>query len=155
MLTHAPTVFNDGGEVYLWHKVIEDQDILGVGGIISTVRNDGEDKRTNIPSCPTSPAQPPDGPQPTEPFETYPTSPEPMEDTLEHTGSARHADDAPAEAAEMHEARRTLHNANDHVRGRITPTPPNPACTDLHDAPAETATMHKACLTDRDKVGNA
>ncbi|KAF8594028.1 hypothetical protein BDV93DRAFT_565858 [Ceratobasidium sp. AG-I] len=136
------------------HKVIEDSGVPVDGGIVSSAQNDGEDEITNVPSRPTSPAHSPDATQPPEPLETYPASPELMGDTLEHTGSVRHADDAPAEAAEAHEARRTLHNANDHIRGRITPTPPNPACTDLHDAPAETATTHKVRLTDRDEVGN-
>ncbi|KAF8595256.1 hypothetical protein BDV93DRAFT_528816 [Ceratobasidium sp. AG-I] len=155
MRTRAPTVFNDGGEVCLRHKVIEDSGVPVDGGIVSSAKNDGEDEITNAPSRPTSPAHSPDATQPPEPLETYPASPEPMGDTLEHTGSVRHADDAPVEAAETHEARRTLHNANGHVRGRITPTLPNPARTDLHDAPAETTTTHKARPTDRDEVGNA
>ncbi|KAF8597532.1 hypothetical protein BDV93DRAFT_562144 [Ceratobasidium sp. AG-I] len=155
MRTRAPTVFDDGGEVCLWHKVIKDSGIPVDGGIVSSAQNNGEDEITNVPSCPTSPAHSPNATQPPEPLETYPASPEPMGDTLEHTGSMRHADDAPVEAAETHEARRTLHNVNGHVRGHIMPTPPNPARTDLHDAPAETTTTHKARPTDRDKVGNA
>ncbi|KAF8597012.1 hypothetical protein BDV93DRAFT_569928 [Ceratobasidium sp. AG-I] len=55
MRTRALIVFDDGGEVCFWHKVIEDQDILVAGAFVSTARNDGDDARTRAPSRTTSP----------------------------------------------------------------------------------------------------
>ncbi|KAF8607738.1 hypothetical protein BDV93DRAFT_552565 [Ceratobasidium sp. AG-I] len=110
MRTRTPTVFDDG---------------------VNTAQNDGEDKRTNVPSRPTSPTHPLEAPQPPQPFKTHSASSDLMEDTAEHTGCVGHANDAPAETAETHEAKqadRDEGHADRRIRAHTAPTP-NPTYT--------------------------
>lgn len=79
MRTHAPAVFDDGAEVCLRHRLIEDLGTLGGKKFVSQPRNDCENAITYLQSRPTSPMDRPEALEPSERSKAYLASPESME----------------------------------------------------------------------------
>lgn len=137
MRTHAPTIFDVRGEIYLRRKPIEYLGMLGGENHVSTTRNDGENARIYLPSHLMLPTGHPEAPRPSGWSEAYTTSPGSMENPADtkspHTNDAF---DAPVKTAATHETRPTNRNKDGPDAGDAR-AHNNPIPQDLADGACE------------------